>query len=342
MSLTHDAIIIGQGLAGTVLSETLARRGLRTMVFDAPRDGRASWVAAGVVNPIALRRTVASWRASEMLAISGAFFRQMELEHEASFWTPMPMAEIFPTAQEAAIWQLRMREPEMGRMLAAGPLSDAGLARLPQPYGHGIVPRSAWLNMQVMLKAHRERWNRTGDLEERAVEESDILRTSDGVEVHGRSAPLLIRCAGPFHDVAGLVPVRGEGLTVRLPGLSLACMVHRGAFIVPLGDDIYRVGATFAWDDVWSGPTDDGRLTMLDRIKRLWSGEIEVLEHWAGVRPASKDRRPILGHVGPHEAVLTGLGSRGVLLAPWCASHLADHVFEGKPLDPEVDASRFA
>lgn len=342
MTFTHDALIIGQGLAGTVLSETLSRRGLRAMVFDAPLDGRASWVAAGAVNPIALRRTVPSWRASEMLAIAGAFYREMEMAREVRMWTQMPLAEIFPTSQEAAIWQLRMRDPELSRMLAPGPLSDPGLDRMPQPYGHGVVLRCAWLNMQALLAAHRSWLIRSESLVEQRVDESRIRRHDDGVEIEGRAAPMLIRCAGPFHEVAGLVPVRGEGITVRMPGLDLACMVHRGAFIVPVGNDVYRIGATFVWDDVWSGPTEEGQRTMMDRIQRLWTGRIELLEHWAGVRPASKDRRPILGRIGAHEAVLTGLGSRGALLAPWCAAHLADHLFEGKPLDPEVDASRFA
>ena len=63
-AFTHDVIIIGQGLAGTVLSETLARRGSRVLIFDAPLEGRASWVGTGLVNPIVLRRTVLSWRAS--------------------------------------------------------------------------------------------------------------------------------------------------------------------------------------------------------------------------------------------------------------------------------------
>jgi hypothetical protein len=30
------------------------------------------------------------------------------------------------------------------------------------------------------------------------------------------------------------------------------------------------------------------------------------------------------------------------MLAPWCAEQLYDHLFEGKPLDPEVDLARFA
>jgi hypothetical protein len=37
-----------------------------------------------------------------------------------------------------------------------------------------------------------------------------------------------------------------------------------------------------------------------------------------------------------HEALFNGLGSRGVLLAPWCSQHLADHLFRGMPLDAEV------
>jgi glycine/D-amino acid oxidase-like deaminating enzyme len=63
----------------------------------------------------------------------------------------------------------------------------------------------------------------------------------------------------------------------------------------------------------------------------------EIVDHQAGVRPASRDRRPILG-----QNILNGLGSRGVLLAPWCATHLVDHLLAGRPIDPEVNASRFA
>ena len=342
MSFTHDVLILGRGIAGVVLSETLAARGLRVLVFDAPQEGRASWVAAGVVNPIVLRRTVPSWRASEMLAIAGAFYRDLQLDYEARLWTPMPLVEIFPTAQEAGIWDMRLRDPELARMIAPGPAADRAVERIPQPYGHGVVTRCAWLDMKQLLNTHRERWLADGALIEGVIEEGSIIRTSEGIELLGHSAPLLVRCAGPFATLPGLVPVRGEGLTVRLRGLGLGCMLHRGLFMVPQGDDVYRIGSTFAWDDVWSGPTEEGRRSLLDKVSRLFNSEVEVLEHWAGVRPAAKDRRPLLGRIGPHEAVLNGLGSRGALLAPWCATHLADHLLNGAQLDPEVDLARFA
>lgn len=340
-NFTHDVLVIGQGLAGTVLSETLAQRGRRVMMFDVPLPGRASQVAAGLVNPIALRRTVLTWRASEMLAIAGAFYRELGLQYDTVLWHPTPMAVLFPTAQEAGIWQLRLKDREMSRLLRMDVPGDPMLDGLPQPYGRGIIDRCAWVDVAALLAAHRRQALAAGELEERRIGPSDIRQLPGGVEVHGRTAPLVVHCGGPFAAADGLVPVKGEGLTVRIRGLHLDKVVHRGVFVLPIGDELYRVGSTFAWNDVWSGPSEEARRYLLDRLQRLVERDVEVLDHWCGVRPASKDRRPILGRTGPHEAVFNGLGSRGVILAPWCAQHLCDHLFEGLPLDPEVDPARF-
>lgn len=339
---SHDVLIIGQGLAGTVLAETLAQRGKRSITFDVPKDGRASVVAAGLVNPVALRRTVLTWRASELLAIAGAFYRELGLQYDTVFWHGMPMVVIFPTAQEAGIWQLRMKDPELARFLRADASPHPDLDSLPQPYGRGTIERCAWVDVPQLLACHRTEALEEGTLEERPVLEQDIVRSADGISIHGHSAPLLVHCGGPFATVDGLVPVRGEGLTVRIPGLRLNTLVHRGVFMVPVDDELYRVGATFAWDAVWSGPTAEARRYLLDRVERVVERPVEVVDHWCGVRPASKDRRPILGRINAHEAVFNGLGSRGVVLAPWCAQHLCDHLFNGVPLDEAVRPERFS
>ncbi|MBX2971486.1 MAG: FAD-binding oxidoreductase [Flavobacteriales bacterium] len=340
-SFTHDVIIIGQGLAGTVLSATLQQRGRRVVVFDVPLAGRASEVAAGLVNPVVLRRTVLTWRASEMLAIAGAFYRDLGLQYDKAFWHPMPLVAIFPTAQEAGIWELRTKDPETMRFVRMDTSADQALDALPQPYGRGVVDRSAWVDVKALLAAHRNELRAGDALREQRVEAGDIIRYDDGIGIHDCSAPLVVHCAGPFAEVPGLVPVKGEGLTVRIPGLHLDRIVHRGVFLLPLGADVYRVGATFAWDDVWSGPSEEARHYLLDRTERLVEREVEVLDHWCGVRPASKDRRPLLGRIGTHEVVFNGLGSRGVMLAPWCAQQLCGHLLDGAPLDVEVRVERF-
>jgi glycine/D-amino acid oxidase-like deaminating enzyme len=341
VTFTHDVIVLGRGLAGVVMSETLARRGLRVAVIDKPRAGRASWVATGIVNPIVLRRTLPSWRASELLAIAGAFYRDLEQRYQTRFWHPMPLVELFPTAHEAGIWKLRLKDPAIARLISAGPAGDPAVAELPQPYGHGVVQRSAWLDVRALMNAHEQRWMANGDLLFADVQDADIAMDDDGVHVHGLSAPLMIRCTGPFDTLPGLVQVGGEGLTVRLERCRLKTMVHRGIFLLPEGNDRFRVGATFIWEDVWKGPSEEGRAWLLDQLARVVGGPVEVLEHWAGVRPAARDRRPLLGRVAPNVAVLNGLGSRGVTLAPWCAEHLMGHLLDGAGLDPEADIARF-
>ena len=338
---THDVIIIGQGIAGTVLSESLHARGLRVLVFDAPREGRATHAAAGLVNPVVLRTTTPSWRAQEMLAVAGAFYRELEQRYDARFWNPVELLALFPSAKEAGIWRARMKDPDLARMISEGPVADPAVADLPHPFGVGVVRRSAWVDVRNLLQAHRSHWMAEGRLVERDVAGTDVHRTAEGVRIGDVTAPLLIHCTGAFAPDLALVPVRGEGLTVRVDGLRLRSAVHRGVFVLPVGDDRYRVGATFAWEAPWSGPSEEGRRWLLDRAQRVVPRSMEVVEHWWGVRPTTRDRRPLLGRTAPHEAVLNGLGSRGVLLAPWCAQHLAAHLFDGGALDPEVDVSRF-
>ncbi len=350
-SFTHDLLIVGQGLAGSVLAETALRRGLRVRLLDEPREGRASWVAAGLVNPVALRRTLLSWRAPELLPIAGAFYREAGLHLGREFWHPVPLVKVFPSAKEAGEWRVRMNDPEVGHYLSIETCTDPGLQRVDQPYGHGQVKRAAWVDVAGLLTAWRALWHEQGVLVERRVEPGDVRTVPGGVDLFGHTAPLIVWCAGPFAQINGLVPVRGERLTVRLPGLGLGVLVHRGGFILPLGGDDYRVGSTYDWDDVWSGPTAAGRADLLRRLHKLLlhtplepeeAEAFHVVDHWSGVRPTASDRRPLLGRIAPHQAVLNGLGSKGVLLAPWCAQHLLDHLLDGSALDPEVDLARFA
>ena len=163
MSREHDVILLGQGLAGTVLHRTLRARGMRVLMVDAPRAGMASHVAAGMVNPVVLRRMVLSWRASEMLAIANAFYREMELDHDAAFWHPTRFAKIFTTAKEKAIWQLRA-DDDVGQFLCDEQLNDSALATLPQPFGHGQIMRAFWLDVQQMLGTERQRMQDRGEL----------------------------------------------------------------------------------------------------------------------------------------------------------------------------------
>jgi glycine oxidase len=331
-----DVVVLGRGIAGAVLTETLRRAGHSVHVFDQKQEGNASMAAGGVVNPLVLRRDIPSWRAAEFLPIAGALYTSWQERLGVACWHHLPLVKLFPTAKEGEQWQRAMATPASALFAIQQPEPEVDAGPFQAPYGYGTVRGSAWLDVPALLAAQRDELLAEGALSERSVGEADIRVGPDGVRVGTVEARWLVRCQGPFASARGMVPVKGETLVVRIPGLMLTRMVHRGVFILPLGEDRYRVGATFQWNEVFSGPSEAGRTWLLERLARMVDAPVELLSHTAGVRPAARDRRPLLGITGPGEALFNGLGSRGVLLAPWCAEQLVAHLFIGTPLDPEV------
>ena len=61
-----DFIIVGQGIAGTVLADHLMAVGKNVLVFDEPSLSNSSRVAGGLYNPITGRKMVKTWLADEL------------------------------------------------------------------------------------------------------------------------------------------------------------------------------------------------------------------------------------------------------------------------------------
>lgn len=72
-------------------------------------------------------------------------------------------------------------------------------------------------------------------------------------------------------------------------------LLKGSVFIMPLGDDTYKVGATFNWTDKTSVPTEEGRKELEEKLQKIISVPYTVIEQSAGIRPTVKDRRPLVG-----------------------------------------------
>ncbi|MFZ4797794.1 MAG: amino acid oxidase, partial [Bacteroidia bacterium] len=60
-------LIIGQGLAGTLLAKELLAKNESFLIIDAFKESTSTKVAAGMYNPISGKRMVKSWNADELL-----------------------------------------------------------------------------------------------------------------------------------------------------------------------------------------------------------------------------------------------------------------------------------
>ncbi len=138
-------------------------------------------------------------------------------------------------------------------------------------------------------------------------------------------------------------PVKGQILDVVFDGYISEEIVNQGIFILPSPDrQTYRVGATYSWHDLDWEITEDGRAYLENKLQPLISSEYTILGQRAGLRPSSKDRRPLIGLHPAHPAVgvFNGLGTKGVTLAPYFAGEFVQYLENDKELNSEVNIDR--
>jgi glycine oxidase len=201
----------------------------------------------------------------------------------------------------------------------------------------------------VLLKEYREYLFKNGMFAESSFEYELLEILSDRVRYKDIEAKNIIFAEGfgmhanPYFMQLPLDGTKGELFIIKAPELGLDVIVNTSVFILPLGNDLFKVGATYNWKDKTDLPTEDGKLELIDRIKEIVSCDFEIVEHFAGVRPTVKDRRPLVGTHAVHFSihVLNGLGTRGVMLGPTMAQALFDYIEKEIPLDKEIDIKRF-
>lgn len=334
-------LIVGQGLAGSVLALQLLERGQRVLVIGNSQAPSASGVAAGLYNPITGRQMVKTWLADALFPYLHKFYQAAEHTLGARFLHSMPIFRPFVSAEEQAAWQDKA-------MSESGFIAGLAASVPYSTYQHGglILKQAGYLDTRRFLKATRAYLVAQGAyLETDFVYEQLYLR--DTVHYQGLTAQRLIFCEGayalqnPFFSHLPFRLVKGELLQITLQQ-SLAEIYNRGIFVVPQAAEPALVGATYEHNNLSWQPTDKARQDLEARLRRSFRLPYTVQNQWAGIRPATFDRRPLMG-LHPHHpqvGIFNGLGSKGVSLAPYWAQAFVDHLLTGQPLPAAVRLGR--
>ena len=95
-----DYIIVGQGIAGTVLAFQLRLKGKRVFVIDKHRDYTSSKIAPGTYNPMVLKRFTPCWKVEDQLTPLYDFLDAFETSFNTSIHVPLKLWRKFASIQE--------------------------------------------------------------------------------------------------------------------------------------------------------------------------------------------------------------------------------------------------
>jgi glycine/D-amino acid oxidase-like deaminating enzyme len=346
--MEFDYIITGQGIAGTLLSYTLLQAGQRVLVIDEYKANSASRIAAGVINPVSGRRFEMGWMYEEIYPFAKHTYQQLEQLLNVPVFRERDIWMVLPSEQLQAAFNAKTASGAARRYTspAHAALWDAWLH---QPHGAAIV-KGATVLLQHLLPAWRMYLKQKQLLLEERLDTALLQLSAAGVQYKGISARTLIFCEGAqttgnpwFGPHIPYLLNKGEVLKVRIPGLITENIIKRSITLVPQEEEVFWVGATFAWDYPNELPTPEKRSYLEEGLQQLLKVPYTVLDQQAGIRPSGKDRRPIMGlHPAyPALGMFNGLGTKGCSLAPYMADMLTRHLLQGRPLLQETDIKRY-
>ena len=343
-----DYIIVGQGIAGTVLAFQLRLKGKRVYVIDKYRGNTSSKIAPGTYNPMVLKRFTPCWKVEEQLDSLYNFIDAFEISFNTSIHVPLKLWRKFASVQEQNLWLEKSDHhrlsPYMNPYFISNPHQN-----LNADFGFGEVKKSGWVDFLKLISIFKQRLLSEGCFLDEDFDFNSMSIKEKSVVYKSISAKKIVFCEGhrltnnPFFNYLPLLRTKGELITVKLKDLKVKELIKSNITLLPLGNDVYKVGSTFNWDNKDEVCSVKAREELLSKLKELVNINPVVINQYAGLRPTVKDRRALLGAHPNHENIIVfnGLGTRGLLISPYLAIQLIEFMEKGVSLDPEVDIKRY-
>lgn len=342
-----EYLIVGQGIAGCCFAHKLLKEKKSFLVIDQGTQNSASRAAAGIVNPVALKRLILGWRANDFLHYNTSFYKEIASLLGKGYCSSLPIHKLISSEEDLLFWKNRSKQVELSTYLTEKLLSPEAAYLHKSILKIAEVKQAYRVNVAALLKDFRAFLINNHLLEETAFKADDM------------SAPYIFRnyrfdhlvfCEGakgiknPFFPKLPFGLNKGQIITINNTTISEESILKKQVFVMPSYKPFhFKVGATFSW--AWENdlPEKDKTLIIKEKLSQMLSVDFSIVKEEAGIRPATRDRRPFLGEssIQKNYFIFNGLGSKGCLMAPLLAEELFNHIEYGEKLNKEADIKRF-
>ena len=342
----------GQGLAGSILAWYLIKENKKVVVVEDKNASSATEVASGLMHPVTGRRIVKSWRADEFIPIAVNLFQQIENELNTRFFYHLPILEIYHDHGHRNDWMNRSITTGIGEFIG----KDYNVQELPKsliaPLGALELKKTGWLDATAFKLAMQQWLIANNAYREGTIDYHSLQKEKDIFCYQDFTFDKIIDCRGYYSSLSTswsylpFNPAKGEEIifTSNNNDLWKDFIYHNTFKIIPTNKHEFRFGATYAWNECTNEITSDAKEKLINGLTSLLNSPFEIVGQRAGIRPATKDRRPFLGKhpIDKNHFIFNGLGSKGVSAAPTLAKEMSDFLLHNKAINQEYTLDRFS
>ncbi len=315
----YDYLIIGQGLAGTILSYHLIKQGNKVLVINHHDPQSSSYIAAGIFSPIAGQRLAKIWQADKAIAHAQTFYPELEKALNTRFFYPMPYVKLLINEKLRTQAQTRLQDPAYQALLQ------------PTIYNNHdamTIANAGYVDTVTLLDRYRTYLQHLNAYRQEKFDEQH-LTIGKRITYKDITAKRLIyanglqACNNSYFNHLRFYPTKGELLTIHAD-MKLNHIIGGNVFVLPIGNNLFHVGATFQRDYRDALPTQQAREWLTNELQKLIDCPYEIIEHKVGIRPTTPGHRPFVEWHNTHTniGIFSGFGSKGVSFAPYMAHEL--------------------
>ncbi|AFM03335.1 FAD dependent oxidoreductase [Bernardetia litoralis DSM 6794] len=262
MEKEFDYLIIGQGLAGSILAYTLLEKGKKVLVLDEPKLQNCSKIAAGICNPITGRNLVRTWKSRELFTFLNDFYPKLEKQFNSNFFFSVPIYRPFQTLEQQQDWSAQEEKATEEVIYPKNPLFEKNVN---EPLGGLLIKNGGHLRTDIFLEAikkylieHNAYQEKLFDFDDLMLNDKATKESYQKVVYQDIKANHIIFCRGvldktnPFFDKLPIAPAKGEILHIDFDKIEEnkshqnqemirklnQFILNKGCWLVPFKDKI--------------------------------------------------------------------------------------------------------
>ena len=335
-----DYLIIGQGLAGSILAHQLITQGQRVMVLDNDHQGSSSTVAAGIINPVTGPRLNCPSSFSNYFDVAKSYYAKLEYHIKANVFNEVKQLRQIQNDSEQAFLAKRLNEPRYQCVLNKSTLLTSMFKASDLPTVE--INGTAIIDTKSLLSASKVWLKSLYSYQNTKVNYENFSFSKEFVSYQNIRANTVIFCEGyqaihnPWLKHLPFTLAKGEILTLEnLSGLST--MHSWGKWLTPNGASM-KLGSNFDWSGLELTPNTNIKNALLTDLNEHTNFVGDVLCHEVGIRPSTQAREPFIGAIPALDNAycFNGFGSKGCLLIPFYSSLLTEHFLNQTELPKKV------
>jgi glycine/D-amino acid oxidase-like deaminating enzyme len=346
MTQQVDYLIIGQGLAGSLLSWELIQHGCNVHLIDNQQEN-ASQIAAGLINPVTGMRLVKNNNIDTLLPCAKKTYQTLSQFFQEDFYIEKSMLRIIRNEKEQLSYQKRCRDPNYLNYLE--PKLKQAPDSIHAPLGLIQQKQTGYLLTHKLLSSLKT-YLQEQQCYQTCQFDYQNLQINKQVTWQGITAKKVIFCEGyqaiynPWFNYLPFQLAKGEILTMRTEQILTPKMLNYGHWLIPLDAHHFRTGASFDNNNLDTQTTTQAKQQLLESLRQtcpsLHSATLDKQQ--ANIRPTTLDKAPFIGQHPNHKnlAIFNGFGAKGSLQIPYYSQHFVANLLKQTPLEPQVNCLR--